>query len=205
MLQIRAATVCSHLLGGLWASANLHWSTSAHEACSWRRARHASADWGCALVMRHFCMQGAVICLCRASSKLHANGHAPAIKCQGMLSACVKLCRLSRHALSERGQPLQASAEELSACAGIGPTKVRRLYDTFHEPFRKPLRMPGAAPAPAPGAAAPSVAAEAPQDEADAEVEEGTFEGGLTLEMPLEEEEEGEEGESLLEQIGYER
>lgn len=65
--------------------------------------------------------------------------------------------------------------------------------------------MPGAAAAPAPAAAAPSGAAEAPQDEADAEVEGGHFEGGLTLEMPLEEEEEGEEGESLLEQIGYER
>ena len=27
--------------------------------------------------------------------------------------------------------------EELSACPGIGPTKVRRLYETFHEPFRR--------------------------------------------------------------------
>lgn len=29
---------------------------------------------------------------------------------------------------------------ELSVCPGIGPTKVRRLYDTFHEPFRRTLR-----------------------------------------------------------------
>lgn len=31
----------------------------------------------------------------------------------------------------------QAGMEELSACPGIGPTKVRRLHDTFHEPFRR--------------------------------------------------------------------
>ena len=31
----------------------------------------------------------------------------------------------------------QASMEELSACPGIGPTKLRRLHDTFHEPFRR--------------------------------------------------------------------
>lgn len=35
---------------------------------------------------------------------------------------------------------MQASMEELSACPGIGPTKVRRLYDTFHEPFRRTLQ-----------------------------------------------------------------
>lgn len=34
---------------------------------------------------------------------------------------------------------MQASMEELSACPGIGPTKVRRLYETFHEPFRRTL------------------------------------------------------------------
>ena len=71
MLQVRAATVCSYLLAGLWAARNLHWSTSAHEACFWRHARHAFADRGYALVMRHFRMQEAVICLCRASRKLH--------------------------------------------------------------------------------------------------------------------------------------
>lgn len=36
----------------------------------------------------------------------------------------------------------QASMEELLACPGIGPTKVRRLYDTFHEPFRRTLQQP---------------------------------------------------------------
>lgn len=34
--------------------------------------------------------------------------------------------------------------EELSACPGIGPTKVRRLYETFHEPFRRTLQQPAA-------------------------------------------------------------
>lgn len=35
---------------------------------------------------------------------------------------------------------MQASMEDLSACPGIGPTKVRRLYETFHEPFRHTLK-----------------------------------------------------------------
>ena len=35
--------------------------------------------------------------------------------------------------------------EELSTCPGIGPTKVRRLFDTFHEPFRRTLRPVGPA------------------------------------------------------------
>ncbi len=42
------------------------------------------------------------------------------------------------------GAILRASAEELSACPGIGPTKVRRLHDAFHEPFRRVLRPRGA-------------------------------------------------------------
>src|SRR6478735_2116819 len=33
----------------------------------------------------------------------------------------------------------QADMDELLACPGIGPTKVRRLYETFHEPFRRTL------------------------------------------------------------------
>lgn len=37
---------------------------------------------------------------------------------------------------------MQASMEELLACPGIGPTKVRRLHDTFHEPFRRTLQQP---------------------------------------------------------------
>lgn len=30
--------------------------------------------------------------------------------------------------------------DELLACPGIGPTKVRRLHDTFHEAFRRTLQ-----------------------------------------------------------------
>jgi len=30
-----------------------------------------------------------------------------------------------------------APMEELSACPGLGPTKVARLYDAFHQPFRR--------------------------------------------------------------------
>ncbi|KAL4443921.1 hypothetical protein ABPG75_011658 [Micractinium tetrahymenae] len=33
----------------------------------------------------------------------------------------------------------RASAEELQACPGIGPTKARRLHDTFHQPFRRAI------------------------------------------------------------------
>ena len=31
--------------------------------------------------------------------------------------------------------------EELAACPGLGPTKVKRLHETFHEPFRKVVRQ----------------------------------------------------------------
>lgn len=32
---------------------------------------------------------------------------------------------------------MKASMDQLAACPGIGPTKVKRLYETFHEPFRR--------------------------------------------------------------------
>lgn len=32
---------------------------------------------------------------------------------------------------------MKASMNQLAACPGIGPTKVKRLYETFHEPFRR--------------------------------------------------------------------
>ena len=37
---------------------------------------------------------------------------------------------------------LQASEEDLSSCAGLGPTKVKRLYDAFHSDFYP--KVPGA-------------------------------------------------------------
>lgn len=36
---------------------------------------------------------------------------------------------------------IKASMDELAACPGLGPTKVKRLHDTFHEPFRKVVRQ----------------------------------------------------------------
>jgi len=36
---------------------------------------------------------------------------------------------------------LQASSQEMSTCPGIGPTKVRRLHECFHEPFRRALQQ----------------------------------------------------------------
>ncbi|GFR40762.1 hypothetical protein Agub_g1374, partial [Astrephomene gubernaculifera] len=42
--------------------------------------------------------------------------------------------------------------EAFSACPGIGPTKVRRLMEAFHEPFRKQLKMTGLGAAAAAGA-----------------------------------------------------
>jgi len=46
---------------------------------------------------------------------------------------------------------MRASQEDLSACPGLGPTKVKRLHDAFHEPFRRTLHptataYPGVAP-----------------------------------------------------------
>lgn len=55
---------------------------------------------------------------------------------------------------------MQASMEELAACPGLGPTKVKRLHETFHEPFRKVVRQQRLA-------FAPSQAVEGvPEDEA---------------------------------------
>ncbi|DBA74246.1 hypothetical protein WJX77_006298 [Trebouxia sp. C0004] len=36
---------------------------------------------------------------------------------------------------------MQASMEQLATCPGLGPTKVKRLHETFHEPFRKVVRQ----------------------------------------------------------------
>lgn len=38
-----------------------------------------------------------------------------------------------------------ASMEELAHCPGIGERKVKRLYDTFHEPFRRVVKYSGTA------------------------------------------------------------
>lgn len=38
-----------------------------------------------------------------------------------------------------------ASMEELAGCPGIGERKVKRLYDTFHEPFRRVVKYSGTA------------------------------------------------------------
>lgn len=38
-----------------------------------------------------------------------------------------------------------ASMEELARCPGIGERKVKRLYDTFHEPFRRVMKYSGTA------------------------------------------------------------
>ncbi|GAB4816153.1 hypothetical protein N2152v2_003199 [Parachlorella kessleri] len=37
------------------------------------------------------------------------------------------------------GAIFKASAEELQRCPGVGPTKAKRLRETFHEPFRKTI------------------------------------------------------------------
>jgi len=34
---------------------------------------------------------------------------------------------------------LSASMEDLSSCPGLGPTKVARLHDAFHQPFRRSI------------------------------------------------------------------
>lgn len=37
---------------------------------------------------------------------------------------------------------MDASMEELASCPGIGERKVKRLYDSFHEPFRRVVSKP---------------------------------------------------------------
>jgi len=39
-------------------------------------------------------------------------------------------------------QVMNASMEELARCPGIGERKVKRLYDTFHEPFKRVSTRP---------------------------------------------------------------
>ena len=68
------------------------------------------------------------------------------------VSSCDRMATKLNGLLSQQASPemtlrwcvmftmMQASMEELSACPGIGPTKVRRLYETFHEPFRRTLQ-----------------------------------------------------------------
>nr|ACG26355.1 hypothetical protein [Zea mays] len=39
--------------------------------------------------------------------------------------------------LQSLSQIMNGSMDELARCPGIGERKVRRLYDTFHEPFKR--------------------------------------------------------------------
>lgn len=41
---------------------------------------------------------------------------------------------------------MDASMEDLARCPGIGERKVKRLYDTFHEPFRRVPSRPAVVP-----------------------------------------------------------
>jgi NAD-dependent DNA ligase len=36
---------------------------------------------------------------------------------------------------------MTATTDQLAACPGLGPTKVRRIHDTFHAPFRRTARQ----------------------------------------------------------------
>ena len=57
------------------------------------------------------------------------------------------------------GGIFKASAEELQACPGIGPTKARRLHETFHQPFRRSITASSAAAAAAAAGAGGGAAA----------------------------------------------
>jgi DNA excision repair protein ERCC-1 len=45
------------------------------------------------------------------------------------------------HRFGSLASLMRASMEELSACPGVGPTKVARLHDAFHQPFRRSLEQ----------------------------------------------------------------
>lgn len=65
---------------------------------------------------------------------------------------------------------LTASMEQLASVPGVGPKKVRRLYETFHEPLTKaPVRVAAAAPV----AAADADAEEEAEAEEALEAQEG--------------------------------
>ncbi|CAA0808657.1 DNA excision repair protein ERCC-1 [Striga hermonthica] len=58
---------------------------------------------------------------------------------------------------------MDASMEDLARCPGIGERKVKRLYDTFHEPFKR--TVPNPAPAAGENPIDESVAGLAPESE----------------------------------------
>lgn len=100
---------------------------------------------------------------------------------------------------------MKASMEELAACPGLGPTKVKRLHDTFHEPFRKVVRqqrLPFAASQAEEAQAAPSqqqlseVAGVSVKD-AEAAAAEPVLQHGV-LETPLDDDAEDSEGDFEL-------
>ncbi len=59
------------------------------------------------------------------------------------------------------GEILQATEEELSSCPGLGPAKVKRLFDAFRSGFLGNASRKRAAPAAAAMAAAPAATAAA--------------------------------------------
>lgn len=101
---------------------------------------------------------------------------------------------------------MKATMEELAACPGLGPTKVKRLHDTFHEPFRKVVRQQrlpfAASQADGEGEAAPpqqqlSEVADVSVKDAEAAAAEPVLQHGV-LETPLDDDAEDLEGDFEL-------
>eukprot|EP00887_Chlorella_sp_A99_P005759 scaffold1.g5759.t1 len=90
---------------------------------------------------------------------------------------------------------LSASAADLQACPGIGPTKARRLYEAFHEPFRRQV-VPALQ---SPEAAVPATRSQGGEDGQQQQQQQPSQNalagggGGMTLEEEPEEEEEEED------------
>lgn len=83
------------------------------------------------------------------------------------------------------GGVMRADAAQLAGCPGIGPTKVKRLHETFHQPFRRVLRPHAEQQGITQTAVVENVADGVPLEEAHEEAEALVTEDGLEAAVAL--------------------